>query len=104
MKKTILAVLIIATVVGAWAMTGAPEAEVFGCTRCLPGSFTPSAWGMASTCAAARANAIANASALIPGSCDTCETTPILVKDCYGSNPIKADYKIFYKCSLNLCQ
>ena len=104
MKKAILAVLIIASVVGAWAMTAAQEVEAAGCVRCIPGGVTGSAWGMGSTCAAARANAIAAATALIPGSCETCQVTPVLVKDCYGSNPIKADYKVWYKCSLNLCQ
>ncbi len=109
MKKALLAVLIVASVVGISMSMSASEAEAFSCIRCLGGGFAPSAtnsaWGMGATCSEARADAIANAVATIPSSCDQCgQVTPILVKDCYGSNPVKADYRVFYRCQQNICQ
>jgi len=100
-----------------WVTLPTPEATALGCIRCVPGGETPPAWGMGSTCQASIDDAIANASALIPASCTTCLETPIEVTPCHlcgaypddppsctSANNWRADYKIKYRCEVNICQ
>lgn len=117
MKKLVIVAVVLTLGMGvavALGLTGS-KVEALGCIRCMSGGTTAPAWGMGSTCAAATNDAIANASALIPSSCLTCQETVISVDPCgtscsnvatcytpYGQ--WRVDVKISYKCEVDFCQ
>ena len=116
MRKMLIAGLLTLSVAAIWAMMPTQEAEAFNCYECMFGGSTLPAWGMGSSCTEAVNNAINLAEAQIPASCDTCSTTPIEVTpchlcgedpndpdDCIGANDYRADYKVRYKCNVDMC-
>lgn len=119
MKKAILLTMVaaIVTLTGLALLTWpSSDAEAAICVECRATGIVGPAWGMGSTCNAAVNDAIAEAKALIPGSCFVCGTTPIEVTPCHvcgtypddppgctGANDWRADYSVSYKCYVETC-
>lgn len=110
MKKT-LWILVAVAALGAGWFALPEDTEAICCIRCILGGTTPPAWGMGANCTQAVNDAIAHASALIPGSCEVCEEIPVEVTpcaicgthpddppDCIAAGQFRADYSIRYKC------
>ena len=116
MKKLCALGILTIAAVAVWLAIPAEEAEAFNCYECMLGGTTLPAWGMGSSCQAAVNDAIALAEAQIPASCDTCQVIPIEVTpchvcgtdpndpdDCIDANDYRADYKVRYKCNVDMC-
>lgn len=114
-KKVLVLSLVVAGAIAVALLLPGKNLGAIGCYRCFPGGITSPAWGMGSTCAAATNNAIINAEALIPGTCDVCNETVVGVDPCNTdcSNPSvcydpygmwRVDVKIRYRCSVYICQ
>jgi hypothetical protein len=115
MKKILILAAVGAGAIAVALFLPAMNLGALGCYHCFPGGTTPSAWGMGSTCAAANANAVYAAEALISGSCDVCNETVISLEPCNTSctNPgtcydpygmWRVDVKIRYRCNEYICQ
>lgn len=114
MKKLLIFAVLAVAVVTIGLLWPNSEADALGCVKCFPGGIVGPTWGFGSTCAAATNDAINQAYALIPYSCDVCQTTPIGVLPCDDtcSNPTtcydpygewRVDMKLRFRCSENLC-
>ena len=114
MKKLLVLLIGVVALVTGGLMMSSSAVDAGGCFRCFPGGTTGAAWGFGSTCQAATNDAINQASALIPGYCDTCSETVISLAPCgtdcsntatcytpYGE--WRVDVKIKYKCNEYIC-
>lgn len=114
MKKLFVLTVILGSAAAIGLLLPGSGADAAGCVRCVLGGTTSPVWGFGSTCSAAINDATDRASALIPGSCETCQETPIGVGPCDTScsnvsvcyDPYgqwRVSVQIRYKCYEDLC-
>ncbi len=115
MRKLWIPGILTIAILAIWAAVPAQEAEAFNCHECGPPKTTLPAWGMGSSCFEAENNAIALAESQIP--CDTCQT-PMAIEvtachlcgddpndpePCTAANQYRADFKVRYRCDVDMC-